>query len=152
MISRWENLNRNKKNSQENAAGAESAFDSLWREKWRELEQLKNARREALEREMQDAKLKLEQEMNRAKVEHDIMIKRREIERQQAELLQLQEIYENNARTQSGVLDTRNNILSNIDCNSQQQQNTFSGDATPVPQHAHTPVPQESSFSLHSIC
>ena len=89
--------------------------------------------------------------MNRAKVEHDIMIKRREIERQQAELLQLQEIYENNARTQSGVLDTRNNILSNIDCNSQQQQNTFSGDATPVPQHAPTPVSQESSFSLQYL-
>ena len=143
-----ENLTRNQENFQENGAGAETSFDSLWREKWRELEQLENARREALEREMQDAKLKLEQEMNRAKVEHDIMIKRQEIERQQAELFQLEEIYENNARTQSRVLDTRNNILSNTDCNSQQQENTSSGDAAPVPQH--TLVPQHAPVQRHT--
>ncbi|CAB3993643.1 Hypothetical predicted protein [Paramuricea clavata] len=77
---------------EENGAGASSSFDSMWAERWRELEEIENARRKELDKQMHDAKLKLEMEMNRAKAEHEILVKRREIERQQAELRQLEEI------------------------------------------------------------
>jgi hypothetical protein len=43
---------------------------------------------------MQEAKLKLEAEMNRAKMEQEILSKRRQIEQQQAELHQLEQMYE----------------------------------------------------------
>ena len=60
----------------------------MWAERWRELEEIENARRKELDKQMHDAKLKLEMEMNRAKAEHEILVKRREIERQQVELRQ----------------------------------------------------------------
>jgi hypothetical protein len=60
----------------------------MWAERWRELEEIENARRKELDKQMHDAKLKLEMAMHRAKSEHEILVKRREIEQQQAELRQ----------------------------------------------------------------
>jgi hypothetical protein len=42
---------------------------------------------------MMQSLIKLEMEMNRTKAEHGILVKRREIERQQAELRQLEDMY-----------------------------------------------------------
>jgi hypothetical protein len=47
----------------------------MWAERWRELEEIENARRKELDKQMHDAKLKLEMEMNRAKSEHEILAK-----------------------------------------------------------------------------
>jgi hypothetical protein len=77
-----------------NGAGASTSFNSMWAERWRELEELEVRRRQALDKQMQEAKLKLEAEMNRAKMEQEILSKRRQIEQQQAELHQLEQMYE----------------------------------------------------------
>ncbi len=80
-------------NYEENRAGATSSFNSMWEKKWCELEEAENVRRETIEKQMQEARLKLEKEISRARVEHEIMMKRREVERQQAELQQLENLY-----------------------------------------------------------
>ena len=76
-------------NSAQLTDNATSVFDSQWAEKFRELELLETARKEALDKQMLDARLKLEKEMNQARAEHEIL-KKREIERQ-AELRLLEE-------------------------------------------------------------
>ena len=67
-------------NQWENGADIASSFDSQWAAKFHELEELENACKEELNKQMLDARLKLEREMNRAKVEHEIMMKKRNIE------------------------------------------------------------------------
>ena len=120
-------------NYEENGAGATSSFNSMWEKKWRELEEAENARREALDKQMQDARLKLEKEMSRARVEHEIMMKRREIERQQAELQQLENLYEHDADTQRRAPGGRNDdVYYEHNYVNQPLQNTITGTSTPV--------------------
>ena len=84
-------------NQRESGAAVASSFDSQWAAKSRELKELENARKEELNKRMLDASLKLEREMNRAKVEHEIMMKKQNIEQQQAELHQLELMYGDDA-------------------------------------------------------
>ncbi|CAB4037394.1 Hypothetical predicted protein, partial [Paramuricea clavata] len=114
-----------------NGAGASSSFDSMWAERGHELEEIENARRKELDKQMHDAKLKLEMEMNRAKAEHEILVKRREIERQQAELRQLEEMYGASTRPLQRDKDSRSDNDNVIDYHSQQPQNTTTSDTIP---------------------
>ena len=116
-------------NYEENGAGTSSSFDSMWAERWHELEEIENARRKELDKQMHHAKLKLEMEMNRAKAEHEILVKRREIERQQAELRQLEEMYGASTRPLQRDTDSRNDNV--IDYHCQQPQNTSISDTIP---------------------
>ena len=103
----------------------------MWAERWRELEEIENARRKELDKQMHDAKLKLEMEMNRAKAEHEILVKRREIERQQAELRQLEEMYGASTRPLQRDKDSRSDNDNVIDYHSRQPQNTSISDTIP---------------------
>ena len=130
----------------ETGAGTASPFDSMWSEKWRELEELENARREAFDKQMHDARLKLEKEMNRAKVEHEIMMKRRAIERQQVELHQLEEMYGNSTAPQDRVLESGNNSDSEASYRGQRPQTTIASDTT-----QQNTLIQDNSFQLQHL-
>ena len=92
-----------------------------------------NAHREALDKQMQDARLKLEKEMSRARVEHEIMVKRREIERQQAELQHLENLYKHDTDTQRRAPGGRNDdVYYELNYVNQPLQNTITGTSTPV--------------------
>ena len=132
-------------NSAQLTDNATSVFDSQWAEKFRKLEQLENARREALDKQMLDARLKLEKEMNQARAEHEILKKRREIERQQAELRLLEEEYGNKLRP----LVSASENLSNADnpnnyYNQQPQTTTTCGTTLPN-------ISKDNSFQLQHL-
>jgi Skp family chaperone for outer membrane proteins len=120
-----------------NGAGASTSFNSMWAERWRELEELEVRRRQALDKQMQEAKLKLEAEMNRAKMEQEILSKRRQIEQQQAELHQLQQMYGNRTEPEDRVPESRNDCVTrssgqppqNVTVSDIAEQNTMHSDS-----------------------
>lgn len=132
-------------NRGENGAGAESSFDSMWAKKWHELDELESARREALDKQMQEARLKLEREMNRATVEHEITMKRREIEQKQAELHQLEEMYGDSTGHLDRVVESTNSIDNVASYHSQRHQGTIPSDAT------QQSTSQDNSFKLQHL-
>ena len=132
-------------NQRENGAGVASSFDSQWAAKFRELEELENARKEELNKQMLDARLKLEREMNRAKVEHEIMMKKRNIEQQQAELRQLEEIYGDVAEPPDRVSGSRHDVDHGVTHHSQPPQNTTISD------RSYPNATQDNSFQLQHL-
>jgi hypothetical protein len=120
---------RTRKSDLHDKLRGEWGFDSMWDKRWRELEEAENVHREALEKQMQDARLKL----GRARVEHEIVIKRWEIERQQAELQELESLYKHDAETQRRAPGGRNEDVYNVhNYINQPLRNTITGTSTPV--------------------
>lgn len=71
--------------------GSLNSLEARWADKWRELEEIQTSQQRALEKEMAEARARLEKEMNQSIREHEIMLKKQEIQRQQDELRYLEE-------------------------------------------------------------
>ena len=107
---------------------------------------LENARKEELNKQMPDARLKLKREMNRANilVEQEVMMKKRNIEQQQAELHQSERMHGDGAEPLDRVSKSTHDDY-RVTRRGQQPQSTTVSNTT------YSNTTQDNSFQLQYL-